>query len=83
MNAVDCMGKALAIVWGVWRSGQDFDPSKGGPKTARVNGTGRTKRAPTNVSRDAPASARQHRTQGCNADPQKCYSSATQMDLDK
>src|SRR5262252_7499889 len=34
MNAVGhCMGKALAIVWGVWRSGQDFDPSKGGPKT--------------------------------------------------
>ncbi len=34
MNALGhCMGKALAIVWGVWRSGQDFDPSKGGPRT--------------------------------------------------
>jgi len=25
-----CMSKALAIVWGVWRSGADFDPTKGG-----------------------------------------------------
>jgi transposase len=25
-----CMSKALAIVWGVWRSGGDFDPTKGG-----------------------------------------------------
>lgn len=34
MNALGhCMSKALAIVWGVWRSGQDFDPSKGGPRT--------------------------------------------------
>jgi transposase len=32
MNAIGhCMAKALAIVWGVWRSGQDFDPNKGGP----------------------------------------------------
>lgn len=30
MNALGhCMAKALAIVWGVWRSGQNFDPSKG------------------------------------------------------
>lgn len=28
MNAVGhCMGKALAIVWGVWRGGSTFDPS--------------------------------------------------------
>lgn len=34
MNAVGhCMSKALALVWGVWRSGQAFDPTKGGPKT--------------------------------------------------
>jgi transposase len=34
MNALGhCMGKSLAIVWGVWRSGQDFDPNKRGPKT--------------------------------------------------
>ena len=34
MNALGhCMSKALAIVWGVWRSGQDFDPTKGGPRT--------------------------------------------------
>lgn len=34
MNAIGhCMSKGLAIVWGVWRSGQDFDPRKGGPKT--------------------------------------------------
>ena len=27
MNALGhCMKKALAIVWGVWRSGRDFDP---------------------------------------------------------
>src|ERR1700732_5347826 len=27
MNAVGhCMSKALSLVWGVWRSGQDFDP---------------------------------------------------------
>src|ERR1700716_234111 len=27
MNALGhCMSKSLAIVWGVWRSGQDFDP---------------------------------------------------------
>ncbi|MGI8998345.1 MAG: IS110 family transposase [Candidatus Limnocylindria bacterium] len=30
MNALGhCMRKALAIVWGVWRSGGDFDPSGG------------------------------------------------------
>jgi len=23
------MGKALSIVWGVWRNGQDFDPKWG------------------------------------------------------
>jgi hypothetical protein len=34
MNALGhCMGKSLAIVWGVWRSGEDFDPQKRGPKT--------------------------------------------------
>ncbi len=34
MNALGhCMSKSLAIVWGVWRSGQDFDPSKRGPKS--------------------------------------------------
>jgi hypothetical protein len=28
MNAVGhCMRKALSIVWGVWRNGQDFDPA--------------------------------------------------------
>lgn len=28
MNALGhCMKKALALVWGVWRSGRDFDPS--------------------------------------------------------
>lgn len=32
MNAVGhCMSKALALVWGVWRSGQAFDPTKGRP----------------------------------------------------
>lgn len=30
MNALGhCMGKALAIVWGVWRSGRVFDPAGG------------------------------------------------------
>ena len=30
MNALGhCMRKALAIVWGVWRNGQDFDPDWG------------------------------------------------------
>ena len=30
MNALGhCMRKALSIVWGVWRSGRDFDPSMG------------------------------------------------------
>jgi transposase len=30
MNAIGhCMRKALAIVWGVWRNGQDFDPDWG------------------------------------------------------
>jgi hypothetical protein len=24
-----CMRKALSIVWGVWRNGQDFDPNWG------------------------------------------------------
>jgi len=34
MNALGhCMSKSLAIVWGVWRSGRDFDPSLGGPRT--------------------------------------------------
>jgi transposase len=28
MNAIGhCMAKALDLVWGVWRSGQDFDPA--------------------------------------------------------
>ena len=31
MNAIGhCMAKSLAIVWGVWRSGESFDPNKGG-----------------------------------------------------
>jgi hypothetical protein len=30
MNALGhCMRKALSIVWGVWRNGQDFDPKWG------------------------------------------------------
>ena len=30
MNALGhCMRKALAIVWGVWRNGTDFDPGHG------------------------------------------------------
>ena len=30
MNALGhCMRKALSIVWGVWRNGQDFDPNWG------------------------------------------------------
>jgi len=34
MNAIGhCMSKALAIVWGVWRTGRDFDPTLGGPRT--------------------------------------------------
>ena len=34
MNAVGhSMSKALAIVWGVWRSGLDFDPALGRPRT--------------------------------------------------
>ena len=33
MNALGhCMSKSLAIVWGVWRSGRDFDPTLGGPR---------------------------------------------------
>lgn len=33
MNAIGhWMAKSLAIVWGVWRSGQNFDPTKGGRK---------------------------------------------------
>ena len=28
MNALGhCMRKALSLVWGVWRNGQDFDPN--------------------------------------------------------
>jgi len=35
MNAVGhCMSKALSLIWGVWRSGQDFDPRHGEPRTA-------------------------------------------------
>jgi transposase len=35
MNAVGhCMSKALSIVWGVWRSGQDFDPRHGEPRSS-------------------------------------------------
>jgi transposase len=31
MNAIGhCMAKSLAIVWGVWRSGEDFDPGRAG-----------------------------------------------------
>ena len=27
MNALGhCMRKALSLIWGVWRNGQDFDP---------------------------------------------------------
>ena len=34
MNAVGhCMSKVLALVWGVWRSGRDFDPQHGEPTT--------------------------------------------------
>jgi transposase len=30
MNALGhCMRKALSLVWGVWRNGQDFDPDWG------------------------------------------------------
>ena len=30
MNALGhCMRKALSLVWGVWRNGQDFDPNWG------------------------------------------------------
>jgi transposase len=30
MNALGhCMRKALSVVWGVWRNGQDFDPARG------------------------------------------------------
>jgi transposase len=33
MNAIGhCMAKSLAVVWGVWRSGQNFDATKGRPK---------------------------------------------------
>ena len=32
MNALGhCMRKALSLVWGVWRNGQDFDPAWAGP----------------------------------------------------
>lgn len=35
MNAVGhCMSKALSLVWGVWRSSQDFDPRHGEPQSA-------------------------------------------------
>jgi transposase len=35
MNAIGhCMSKALSMVWGVWRSGQDFDPRHGEPRSA-------------------------------------------------
>ena len=35
MNAIGhCMSKALSLVWGVWRSGQDFDPRRGEPRPA-------------------------------------------------
>jgi hypothetical protein len=28
MNSLGhCMAKALALVWGVWRGGRDFDPA--------------------------------------------------------
>jgi len=34
MNAVGhCMSKALSLVWGVWRSGQNFDPGHGQPQS--------------------------------------------------
>jgi hypothetical protein len=29
MGRHHCMRKALSIVWGVWRNGQDFDPEWG------------------------------------------------------
>jgi len=34
MNAAigHCMSKALAILWGVWCSGRDFDPTLGAPR---------------------------------------------------
>jgi hypothetical protein len=35
MNALGhCMSKALAIAWGVWRSGKDFDAAHGGAGSA-------------------------------------------------
>jgi transposase len=35
MNALGhCMSKALSLVWGVWRSGQEFDPRHGEPRSA-------------------------------------------------
>ena len=35
MNAVGhCMSKALSLVWGVWRSGRDFDPRQPRPRSA-------------------------------------------------
>jgi transposase len=39
MNALGhCMRKALSIVWGVWRSGSDFDPSHRGSGLTRSYG---------------------------------------------
>ena len=39
MNALGhCMRKALSIVWGVWRNGQDFDPNSGSRGLTRTYG---------------------------------------------
>ncbi len=58
MNAIGhCMAKALAIVWGVWRSGQDFDPKKRSPKHL-------TRPMGSNGSR--PRSRENQKLQGCS-----------------
>ena len=52
MNAVGhCMGKALALVWGVWRGGRDFDPTHrapahGAPASSDHESTTKTKKVP-------------------------------------
>jgi len=39
MNALGhCMRKALSLVWGVWRNGQDFDPNWGARDLTRLYG---------------------------------------------
>jgi len=37
MNALGhCLSKSLAIVWGAWRSGRDFDPTLEGPELDKI-----------------------------------------------